>query len=263
MISSALRALRILERVGRIGRPVGVTELSRQLQEVPGTVFRGLNALENEGYLQRFQSSSDYVLGATVNNLHHNVLSRFVLREFSVPYLDQIAFASGETTSFFMPVGWYSLRLAAAPGANDVTSASPIGELNILDRSCAGRAILAGWSDEKLAAYLDWRSRNGIGMPDLASLREALSTIRKQGFADEATSFAPGRASAAFAIRRGSHAIAAVAIEGPVLDLNTRDVSQWLEIVASLEASVRDCSSTIEGPFAHLDPASIDFGRPD
>ena len=261
MISSALRGLRILEQVGHASGPIGVTELSRLLDEAPGTVFRGLNALEGGGYIERFQSSSSYVLGPVTNQLHRNLLSRFVMRDFSLPYLDQIAFATGETASFIMPVGWYSLRLASAPGANDVHSASPVGEIQVLERTCAGRAILAGLPGEKLEAYLAWPGRTGAGIRPAKALRATLQTIGNRGFALEQTPFAPGRAAAAFAVRRGSKAIAAIAIEGPVLNADNPgdhdDLERWKEIVDSLEGAVRDCSATIEGPFAHLDPASI------
>lgn len=269
MISSALRGLRILEQVGRAKAPIGVTEIARALGEAPGTAFRGLNALEGEGYIERYQSSSSYVLGPVTTQLHRNLLSRFLMRDFSLPYLDQIAFATGETASFIMPVGWYGLRLASAPGTSDVHSASPVGEIRRLERTCAGRAILAGLPDDRLDAYFAWALTASPRTTDCAEapLRVELQAIRGRGYAVEATPFAPGRASAAFAVRHEGRAIAAIAIEGPVLDADAPDdhegLARWREVVASLESAVRDCSGRIEGPFVHLDPDTIALATAD
>ena len=263
MISSALRALRILEQVGHADGPIGVTELSRQLGLVPGTVFRGLNALENSGYIERFQSSSSYVLGAVTDQLHRSLLSRFVLRDFSLPYLDQLAFASGETTSLVMPVGWYSVRLASTPGTSDVTSSAPVGEVRLLDQTFAGRAILAALPEAELDAYLTWSNRRDPDEPRPQRLCPELDTIRKRGFAIEIASFASHRASAAFVIRRQAKPIAAIAIEGPVLDMEKTgyhdDLASWIAIVHSMQEAVKDCSAAIDGPFTHLNPDDIDL----
>jgi DNA-binding IclR family transcriptional regulator len=58
IISSARRTMSILETIGRADGPMGVTDIARRLDLQPGTVFRGLNALEQAGYISRFQSSS-------------------------------------------------------------------------------------------------------------------------------------------------------------------------------------------------------------
>ncbi len=47
--SSARRTLHVLETIGHADRPLGVTEIGRQLGISAGTVFRGLDALERGG----------------------------------------------------------------------------------------------------------------------------------------------------------------------------------------------------------------------
>ena len=76
MISSACRTLSVLEAIGRADEPMGVTQIARQLALQPGTVFRSLNALEQAGFIARFQSSSRYVLGPAVNQLRQDLLGR-------------------------------------------------------------------------------------------------------------------------------------------------------------------------------------------
>src|SRR4029077_2143666 len=99
MSSSAKRSLRILETIGRSARPLGVTEIARAMQLPPGTVFRSLDALVKCGLAARYQESSRYIVGATVERLQRSLLARFRMRDACLPYLHQLASASGETAS--------------------------------------------------------------------------------------------------------------------------------------------------------------------
>jgi DNA-binding IclR family transcriptional regulator len=98
-------------------------------------------------------------------------------------------------------------------------------------------------------------------MPDSKTLERAFADIRRRGFATEETAFARGRAALAFALTGGGPAIAAIAIEGPVLDLARPDahegLPQWREIVQSVERLVQARPSLFAGPFDHLDPDDI------
>lgn len=260
MISSALRAMTILEVVGHADEPIGVTDIARRLGLQPGTVFRSLDALEQAGYISRFQSSSRYVLGSAVNQLRQSLLARFKIRDVSLPYLRQLAFATGETVSLIMMVGWYGLRLASAPGTSEVTSSPPIGQVHALQRTCGGRAILAFLPEGKLRDYRRWFLRTGAAAYP-KTLSNDLRKARGQGFATEVTAFAPDRASVALPIHGEATPIAAIAIEGPVLQLdrqdNTPGIEQWIQIVQSLQRVIDVAPRDFAGPFANLEPGSI------
>src|SRR5262249_60989271 len=143
MMSSAGRALRILETVGAAERPLGRPETGQALGIPAGTAFRGLDALERAGYLARFQASPKFVLGKRVSALRQSLLARFPIRDVTAPYLRQLAFASGETVSLTVRLGWHGLRIATASGTNEVTSSAPLGGVRPLAEGLAGRAILA------------------------------------------------------------------------------------------------------------------------
>jgi DNA-binding IclR family transcriptional regulator len=263
MSSSARRALRILESVARADRPLGVTEIGRRLDVTAGTVFRSLDALERAGYLARYRSSARYVLGATVNRLRQSIFARFAMREICLPYLRQLAFASGETSSLTVPVGWYGLRLAAAPGTNEVTTSPSLGEVRPLAASGAGKTILAFQPAGRSTSYVAWARRHGgHAAPD--TIEAELRGIRQRGYKVEETAFASGRAALAMPVRLNGRAIAAIAIEGPVLDLDQPglhdDLERWLEIVRTVEALAQARPALFENPFGHLDADDIVLG---
>jgi DNA-binding IclR family transcriptional regulator len=178
-----------------------------------------------------------------------------------MPYLRQLAFASGETASLTVRLGWYGVRIAAAPGTNEVTSSPPLGAVRLLGEGCASRAILASLGPGATAEYAAWGRRHKKPVPDSKTLERAFADIRRRGFATEETAFARGRAALAFALTGGGPAIAAIAIEGPVLDLARpaahEGLPQWREIVQSVERLVQARPSLFAGPFDHLDPDDI------
>jgi DNA-binding IclR family transcriptional regulator len=253
--------MRILEEIGRADRPMSVTELARKLGHVPGTVFRSLDALEHSGYVARFRSSSRYVPGPSVNQLRQSLLTRFRLRDVSLPYLHQLAFASGETVSLTMAVGWYGVRLAAALGTNEVTNSPSVGVVRALDQTCAGRAILAFLPKDKLGKYRTWAHHAKGGDTQEKLFDEDLRATQDRGFAVEVASFAQDRASVAFAVHGNTGPIAGIAIEAPVLQLDRAgyhdNLDQWIDIVQSLQKVVSARPAAFAGPFAHIDPASI------
>jgi DNA-binding IclR family transcriptional regulator len=265
MSSSARRTLRVLETIGRAERPLGVTEIGRQLDISAGTVFRGLDALERGGFVARYQASSRCILGPAVSRLRHSVLARFPIREVCLPYLRQLAFASGETTSLIVPVGWYGLRLAAAPGTNEVTTSPSIGEVRTLAMAGgAGKTILAFQPAKSRQRHAVWAKRSGLRAP---ALEAELAAIRDRGYAVEKTAFATGRGSIAFPVRHGERAIAAIGIEGPVVDLGelaaNSELARWIGIVRTIEALARARPALFANPFDHIDPDTIALASAD
>ena len=258
--SSARRALRILETVGMAERPLGVTDIARRLDLPPGTVFRGLDALASQGYVARFQASSRYVLGEGVGRLRQSLFAGFHIREVCLPYLRQLAFASGETTSLSVPIGWYAVRIAAAPGTNEVTSSPPLGEVRTLGEGAAAKALLALSPPDAVSRFLAWARKRDLRWP-AAPLQAELRDIRAHGFAIERTEFAAGHAALALPVRGAQRALAAIAIEGPVLDLARPDYhddfARWIEIARAIETLIRARPALFRNPFEHLDPDSI------
>ena len=181
MSSSAKRALRILATVGHSGRAMGVTEIARALGVAPGTAFRGLDALQRANLLARHPASPRYVLGPSALGLRQSLLSLFPIRDVCLPYLRQLASASGETSSLHVRIGWYSARIATAPGAAEVTSGASVSGAACLSADFAGRTILAHLGKAEIGRHLAWLSSRGLSAP--AGLESELAVIRARGFA--------------------------------------------------------------------------------
>ncbi len=260
MAGSSRRALKVLELVAGSDRPLGVTEIARRLGLPPGTVFRTLDALQQSAYTERYQASSRHVVGAAASRLQQSLFAQFKLRDLVLPYLRQLASASGETASLIVPIGWYGVRVASARGSNEITNAAPLGRVGPLGQHYAARTILAFAPEETIVRYLAWEKLRAPSRLPTQALD--LATIAERGFAFEETGFAKGRGALALPIRNDARAIAAIAVEGPVLDLKRpRPDARAVEIVAAIEAAVRAHPNEFENPFGHIDPDTILFDQ--
>lgn len=252
MSSSARRALKILVAVGESGRPMGVTEIARTLGIAPGTAFRGLDALQSAGLLTRHPSAPRFALGPTAHGLRQNLLSLFRIRDIALPYLRQLASASGETSSLHVRLGWYAARAAIAPGTAEVTSGTILKGAQPLSAEPSGRAILAHLPRGEVARFLAWAPARGIVIS--AGFERELAALRARGFAS-AVSRELGAVS--FPIRKSDQALASITIEATGFSgaaLSTERIAECRAIAGAIEALVRANPDVGRQPFEHIDP---------
>jgi len=255
MSSSARRALKILAAVGEPGRPMGVTEIARALGIAPGTAFRGLDALQSAGLLTRHPSASRFVLGPVALGLRQTLLSLVRIRDVALPYLRQLASATGETSSLHVRIGWYAARIAIAPGPAEVTSGAILRGMQPLSAEPSGRAILAHLPRNQVARFLNWATARGIVIP--GGLEPELAALRARGFASAAP---PESGPIAFPIRKSDQALASVTLEGAGFaggSLMSERIAECRAIAGAIEALIRANPDMGRQPFEHLDPGDI------
>ena len=255
MSSSARRALKLLAAIGESGQPMGVTEIARTLGIAPGTAFRGLDALQNAGLLTRHPSAPRFVLGPAALGLRQSLLAQFRIRDVCLPYLRQLASASGETSSLHVRIGWYVSRIAVAPGTAEVTSGAILKGTQLLSAEPSGRAILAHIPGRQVARFLAWATARGIVMPE--GLERDLAALRARGFASASQ---PASGAVAFPIRKSNQAFASITVEGSGFagpSLDSERIAECRAMAAAIEALVRANSDLSHQPFEHIDPDDV------
>jgi DNA-binding IclR family transcriptional regulator len=205
--------------------------------------------------LTRHPSAPRFVLGPTALGLRQSLLALFRIRDISLPYLRQLASASGETSSLHVRIGWYAARVAIAPGTAEVTSGAILKGTQLLSTEPSGRAILAHIPRNQVARFLKWATARGIVIP--ASLERELAAIRARGFA---TASPPDSGAVAFPIHKSDQALASVALEGPGFSgtpLMDERVAECRAVAGAIEALVRANPDIGRQPFEHIDPDDI------
>jgi DNA-binding IclR family transcriptional regulator len=254
MSSSAKRALKILGTLGESGRPMGVTEIARTVDEAPGTVFRSLDALQRGGLVARHQSVARYAQGPAALAIRQRLLSMFPIRDTCLPFLRQLASLSGESTSLHVRIGWHAARVLTVPGSGEVTSTSRLAAVQVLSRGYAGLAILAHLNAADVARHFAWAA--GSDAQTDRAIRRELVAIRRRGYARGL----PPEAGIAFPIREQDQAFAAISIDSPdaaVMAREDRHKQKWCEVISAIENLVRANPTLADQPFQHLDPDEV------
>lgn len=255
-----------LRLVSQAEEPMGVAEISRRLGIPLSTAHRALATLERAGYLRR-SAGAKLEIGPRAEKLVLGAFRRFPIREASLPYLRQLAIASGRSASLCVRIGWYSLRLVSIAGGGDVAPQAPrLGQPVLLHADPGARALLAALDEPARAAYLGFvasrkprllaEARGVCGeLPERAAHRRPWVATSHRRDALHTVSFPLRDAAGA--------AFAAVAVEGAgphrTAAEDRKRIEDWSALVSRLEAFLAENPSLFRHPYAHIPPDDVAF----
>jgi hypothetical protein len=236
--SSARFLFDILELLGSADEPMTLTAIRQSLNLPAATAHRGLATLEQTGFAERYQASTRYRLGPSARLLRQGFFARFDARDRVLPFLRRLSYGTGQTTSFSVRIGWFTVRIAVIVGTDAMLYASPIGEVRRLDDGLAGRAILAALSPLELARFEKYSQLAGPGPARAASDQNMVSRLL---------------------FSRNNNPAAVVAIEGPVIAdaVDGAQTAEWVEILDHLANAL----TPFEHHYSHLELESPDVLR--
>ena len=250
----------MLRWLARELRPTSAAELSKALSLPMTTTVRALSTLEAAGYAERFQTSNRYVLGKAARTLAFGFLAQFPIRDLAMPYLQRLTLETGFTSSLFVRLGWYAVRVAVVLGQTMILHRTPTGEARELVAGAPAKAMLAFLPDEEVAAVI---ARSGLDAPREAALRAELREIRKAGFVLGASqSDATALDFAAPLFDNKGRAIGAIAIEEAAGSSETALVKPGgaaRQIIDELASRIRDESTVAMSHYDHVDPDAIEL----
>ncbi|MEX0652860.1 MAG: helix-turn-helix domain-containing protein [Phycisphaeraceae bacterium] len=236
---SLIDGMAILQAIAAVGGDVGVRELGRQLELESTRVHRLLRTFVHLGLVER-TAEGRYRPGPGIHVLAAQSLFGSGLIRRAMLVLEQL---SVHNRMVAMGVLWRdqtSYLYHAEPGMSPTDALGRVG-LYPATRSSIGLVLLAERPADELAnLYAD---RDTPGFPGgLPSLKQALATIRRDGYAlvDEA----PPTARRTLAVPVGRPAYAAVALAGRITKPQ----------LSALLAALRDAAQVID---AGANPSSL------
>lgn len=263
--SSASHVFDALRIVSAAKEPIGVSEIARQLSLPASTVYRALITLEESEYIDRFQSSARYELGAMPRLLNRALLRRFALQRDAGPVLRKLAEDSGETASVCARIGWYSLRVAVAYGSHDFYHRDRPGEVSPLHESLPARAILAGLEPKEIKRYWAFAEQHfKITAPERKKAEAAIASVQREGVVTEPLAFAAGQSAVGVPLRgKDGAAIAALTLHGPVVQSGSCTEPPGVASARKqLEKVIAAAPARFTSPFAHVDADEIVLNLP-
>ncbi|MFD1599521.1 IclR family transcriptional regulator [Halobellus rarus] len=154
------------------------------------------------------------------------------LYQAAKPELDELQDETGEHTNVTVQERGYSVQLYKSESPHSIDDDASLGDHFYLHLTATGKAILAEFSDERVAAVLDRR-----GMPALTDdtitdrevLYEELETIRERGYSINNGEHFPGVCAIGTAIfSEPDDAIGAISISGPRSRITTERIEEEL-----------------------------------
>ena len=259
-VKSSKSVFKVLHRLAAEERPIGAADLAKELSLPMTTAVRALSTLEAAGYAERYQASSRYVLGKAARTLAFGFLAQFPVRDLAIPYLQRITLETGTTSSLFVKLGWYAVRVAAVLGPHVVMHNTPIGEARSLLVGAPSLAMLSHLGEDELTEIAGHFSENAS---QARALEKSLPRFRKDGIAMIESIAAPATVDLAVPLfNNQERPIASIALEGldPQSARNFVDPqAPARQIISDLASKTRNELSVSLSHYEHVDPKLIEL----
>lgn len=237
--STLTKGLRILETLAASPRPIGVSELSRELGLTKSNVFRLLQTLSVSGYVT---STKDRRYRATMKvwQVGHSVADNIDLRDLAQPVMQRMSESTHETIYLAVPDGLNIIYLDKIDSDRPIRSATRIGGGAPIHCVGTGKAILAQRYPrmrERLAGNLQKYTDRTI--TTIRGLDAEMAETRARGYAIDTGEFHEGIRSygAAICLPDG-RPIGAIGISVPEVNLRDGDEDRYCELVRSAAISM-------------------------
>lgn len=185
LTQSALRALDILEAVGKEGRPIGLSELARRIGLHKSTVYRLVTSLQIRGWLTKEAESGKYRLGIKFLTVlgHGNVGSAF--QEIH-PLLEQLSEKIHETVILSVWDGREAICVDKVETDQRIQVSSHVGSSFPIYAGGTGWSLLIGMPEEtarEVLANTELKPYTERTLTDLQKIMERYHEMKRLGYA--------------------------------------------------------------------------------
>lgn len=185
--SVLIKAVQILDLLSQRSEPQSMTEISTYTEITMSTTNKVLKTLDLVGFVKRDSQTKDYSLGPRLIQLANASFIQFDIARETYPTLKHLYERVDTTVNLGMHsdnqvlfVNKFSERESSA------ATVSRIGFTQPMYCSAMGKAILAAFTSEERAAYLDQVElipNTEYTMTDRRELEKDIATIQKRGYA--------------------------------------------------------------------------------
>ena len=218
-VDAVVRALKILEALGRSSKELGVLELSKKVEIHVSTVYRLLSTLVSQGMVDQNPDSEKYRLGIKLFELAMTKMRGMEVRKVAFPYLTKLHNEIEETVFLGVCRGTEVLIIETVSESRGIIFQSQVGVGEPLYCTGIGKALLAHLSpkvQETLMKRLRLRRHTPNTITRRPDLRKHLSQVREQGYAIDDEEILMGvKCVAAPILDTSGYAAAALSVVGP------------------------------------------------
>ena len=259
------RALRVLELLAPERRGLRVTDIANSLGLNKAIVFRVLQDLKSNGYVDQDESNQRYFATFRLAAIGLRKLETGNLTQWAQEPLDRLAATTGELVRLAVAENDSLHWIAKAQGANSGLIVDPVaGKGVVLHATATGKAWLASLDDERVRTVLEkggFVKRTENTITDVAVLLEELAKVRATGVALTFEEMDPGiSAIAAPIVLPGTNgpAVGTVSVAGPATRLRPEILEAFAPEVKHTATELASRWSVYE--HSPIGPFSVDEG---
>ena len=184
--AAVTKGLRLLQVIAELGSEATIRNIQAHLRMPRPTVYRLLNTLEQERFVERNPVGGEYVLGRSLLRLTQQSLARSSLQERARATLRAIGKQTGETVHLGVPFGCHMTFVDKVESPEAVRMASYIGMPVPMHSTSVGKAYLATLDEATREQYLAQLTLEPVTYrtcTTLEALRNELTVTRERGYA--------------------------------------------------------------------------------
>jgi DNA-binding IclR family transcriptional regulator len=251
--ASVERALAILETLDNSRRGLNISEISRKLRIPKSSAHVLVVTLERLGYVQKRESTLNYVLGLKAYGLGLGMTKSLSLAEAALPHMRALSHQLHLPSHLAVPDGDQGVYIQKVDTPGLIKIDTYVGRR--MDLHCTGVGkILVAYGPEELRerflnkpVYIRY-TRNTITSPRV--MRRELAKIRKLGFAIDDEEEELGVRCVAVPVHQSGQFVAALSVTGTTNQLP-------FEAIDQVAHRLRKTAAMIGAPLPHS-PSAVD-----
>jgi len=185
MNKSASRALDILAMLAKENRPLMLKEIGAALELPKSSTFEIVYTMLARGFLEQDENKK-FSLGLKTFEIGSAYLKGVDVVQAAIPYLEALAKLVNETVFLAVNKDSRIVYLYKAIGSSNIVHTCDLGSHNSMHCTGLGKALLAGYSDERVRKIAEDQTLTRLAQRTLTSLDdlfEELSKTRERGYA--------------------------------------------------------------------------------
>ena len=216
-VPAATRALAVLRLLAAAPGPVPAAVIARELDVPRSTIYHLLAVMAEQGFVTHLPEERRYGLGVAVFEIGSAYSRQEPLQRLARPLMARLVDDVRQTAHLAVLHGREVLYVIEERAPGRPSLVTDVGVRLPAQLAASGRAMLAALPAAQVRALFPdgtaFVLRHGIGPGTPSQLRQVLTQVRRDGFAQENGEITPGFSSVAAVVRgHTGHPAAAVAI---------------------------------------------------
>ncbi|MFO0992913.1 MAG: IclR family transcriptional regulator [Hyphomicrobiales bacterium] len=249
MEKTVVKGLKVIEALANSTSARSLTDLANECGLTKSNAHRLLRTLETCGYVRHDPNARAFEPTLRPWDLGNRIFNRMDLRVIALPYLEELAALTTETTHLSILDEGEVIYIGKVDSVHAVRTYVEIGDRAPAYCCATGKAMLAYMPDDvvrDVSRNMKQFTKNTIASP--AKLKADLELIRNQGYSKTEGEWQAGVLGFATAIKTPSGEVAgAIGVAGPEERMRKSDLKQ---MVTALRAAARRIEAELKASAA-------------